>query len=162
MYATAQQVRDVMADPDGAVSGTPGLLSDAVLLERVATAESQVDAAVSIRYVVPFPDPVPQLIVDITIAIASYLAALTYRKSLDLPATDPAALRYAWALSMLKALSTGDANIPNGPSPIQRPQGAYARNTYDGRLFTQGDFGLSRGYGGTLRRSPPYDDDWWR
>lgn len=160
-YATPAQVRDAVAPDPTDVSGTPGELPDPVLAGRVATASAQVDAALNDRYLVPFAVP-PQLIVDITIGIAGYLAALTYRKSVDLPVTDPIYLRYVWATGMLKDLRTGAANLPGNKVVTPRHGGVVSINPYSGTLFVPDNFGLNQPtQGGQPARQPPFNDDWY-
>ena len=146
-YAVPDDVRGVLA-PDPQVSaGTPGELSDPVLAERIATAAAQVDAALSGRYRVPFVDgQVPALVRDITIAIASWLAALTYRKSVDIQPNDPLQLRYQWATGLLAQLGSGAADLPgatpDGPPPAGH-RGGVVIQPYGGEMFPLGSFGLT-------------------
>lgn len=144
-YATAGQVRAVLVPDPAAPAGSPGELDDGALAERVAAASAQVDAALSARYLVPFTDPCPRLIADITAAIAAWLAALTYRRSVDIEERDPLQLRYVWATDLLKAIAAGAADLPVDPNaPATAPHGAAVRNTVPA-LFGLDDFGLSYG-----------------
>lgn len=142
-YAEPDQVRAVLVPDLSESGGSPAELSDAVLAERVAAASAQVDAALSARYLVPFTVP-PRLVVDITVAIASWLAALTYRRSVDVEERDPLQLRYQWATDLLKAIAAGAADLPVDPVTSPANHGAAVVNTVPD-LFGPDDFGLSYG-----------------
>lgn len=152
-YATADQVRAVLAPDPALPSGTPGELSDDALDERIAAASAQVDAALSARYTVPFADPAPGLVGHITVAIASWLAALTHRRSVDITATDPLMLRYQWATGLLGALAKGDADLPGtggGDEPAHH-RGAVVVQPYAGELFPMDNLGLGVSPRGRVR-----------
>lgn len=145
-YASAEALLALLAPDPTDPAGTPGELDPAVLDARIATAAAQVDAALAARYLVPFTDPVPALVVDITLGIAGWLAALTYRRSVDITGTDPLQLRYQWATDQLAALAKGDADLPDAPTGGDGPTRAGAATTiqpYDGELFALDTFGLT-------------------
>lgn len=155
-YATPDDVRGVLAPDPTLPNGTPGELSDATLDERIAAASAQVDSALTARYTVPFLDPAPRLVKDITVAIAAWLAALTYRRSVDITATDPLTLRYQWALGLLGALAKGDADLPPsgndpGDSPPPANRSGVAINPYPYELFPLSQFGLTARPSGRVR-----------
>lgn len=143
-YVTAAAVRSVLiADPTDAAN-TPAELTDAAIADKIAAAQAQVDAALSRRYPVPFTAP-PDLVVHLTAAIAAWLVTLTYRRSVDVPESDPVALRYRWAADQLAALASGAVELPDtttgdGGTPAA-PTGPRVINTVP-RVFTLTDFGL--------------------
>jgi phage gp36-like protein len=156
-YATPEDVRAQLAPDPTQPAGTAGELSDATLEDRIASASAQVDAALNARYAVPFT-VVPRLVADITTAIASYLAELTYRKSVDVIPTDPLYLRYQWASVLLGQLSSGKADLPiDGPTPAPRERGSAPIQPYSGEMFPAESFGLGYSYGRYYAR-----DNWWR
>lgn len=155
-YVTPGEIRAVLAPDPSQPSGTPGELSDSTLESRIATAEAQVNAALGARYTVPFVDPPPRLVVDITGAIAAYLAALTYRKSVDITATDPLNLRFQWAVGLLAALNAGKADLPIAAGVPTRATGAAVIQPYTGEMFPADSFGLGRDRRGRYRGG-----GWW-
>lgn len=159
-YATPAQVRAVLIPDSTDPAGSPAELVDAVLAERVAAASAQVDAALSARYTVPFGDPCPRLVTDITVAIAGWLAALTYRRSVDVEGKDPVTLRYRWAADLLKALTAGTADLPEADAPPAAVGGGSVVNRQP-TMFGLGSVGLTDRPSGRVRadRYPTYP---WR
>lgn len=149
-YAVADDVRRVLTPDPQVATGTPAELTDAVLTERIAAASAQVDAALAGRYAVPFTGEVPRLVHDIVVALASWLAALTYRRSVDISATDPLQLRYQWATDLLAQLARGALDLPTA----QSVDFVITRQPYAGRLFGLDSFGL--GYGSKGRIGTPW------
>lgn len=155
MYATPDQVRGVLTRDLTRPAGTAAELDDAALGAHIQSAQDTVDVYLAQRYGAPFQaGDVPGLVVDITIAVAAYLATLSHRQSVEVGPTEPVALRNSWALGLLVALSKGTADLPSRPPPDpgQDQSGAGAPiNPYVGALFTGDDFylGYSRaGRGG--------------
>lgn len=153
-YAVPADVRGVLAPDPTVPGGTPAELADDPLSERITTASAQVDAALAHRYTVPFPDgQVPRLVSDLTVAIAAYLAALTWRRSVDLTAGDPLTLRYQWAVGLLTALAKGDIDLPDVPGTDDpgRNRGATVVQPYSGEMFPLDNFGLTNQPGMRIR-----------
>jgi phage gp36-like protein len=161
-YATVAGVRDVLSrevaegqgdgagggDPDEEYATTGAALSDDALARRIRTAANQIDGALAPYYAVPFnPDEPPGLVIDLTEAIAAYLAELTHRQSEDLPDEDPAQRRYQWALDQLRAIAAGEVYLPGvdrKPTPYTG-HGSVAggpRNPVDAAMFGLDTFGL--------------------
>lgn len=155
-YALPADVRGVLAPDPTVPGGTPAELADDPLTERIAAASAQIDAALNHRYTVPFPDgQVPRLVHDLTIAIGAWLAALTWRRSVDLTTGDPLTLRYQWATGLLTQLAKGDIDLPDipGTTPPEpaRNRGAAVVQPYDGEMFPLDDFGLTNQPGLRIR-----------
>lgn len=153
-YALPADVRGVLAPDPAFPAGTAGELSDESLARCIATAAAQVDVALTARYEVPFPDPAPRLVADISVAIASWLASLTYRKSVDITANDPIQLRYQWATGLLAQLAKGELDLPGttpeGPTPTPR-RAAKVIQPYRGEMFPLDSFGLTDQPSGRIR-----------
>jgi hypothetical protein len=127
-------------------TGTAAALAPAVLAERVATAQREVDARLAAAGYSPFTDPVPDLVVDITAAIAAYLADLTYRQN-KAPTSqlDPVLQRYQWAQRLLADIAANRAVIPGVDPPGEPAAGDGGADVvaviqpYEGRLFAPDD-----------------------
>jgi phage gp36-like protein len=143
VYVTADAVRAVLArDPNNPI-GTAAELGDADITSAITSAESEVDAALAVRYTTPFADPVPQLVQDLTRDIAAYLADLLYRQGKDYETTnDPVLLRYQRAKDLLDKLASGKRDLPSGPPVVEGAATMRAHNRYTGDLFGLDDFGL--------------------
>lgn len=155
-YATADDVRGVV-QPTLDVTDTPADLDDTKLEASIQAASAQVDGALARRYNVPF-DPCPDLVHELVVAIAAWLAQLTWRRDVDVTERDPIQLRYQWATGILGQLAAGDIDLPGetpgSDGPPER-RGVVAVQPGAGRLFGLRDFGLRRTYGGRV------ESDWW-
>lgn len=151
VYATAADVRTVLARDTFDFEGNAAGLLDSTIESQVVAAQNEIDARLAGRYQVPFTTA-PAVVASITIDVAAYLCNLIYRESKDLTQEDPMVLRYQRAIRLLDDLSTGKADLPGGDgSPGDLGAGvASVRNPYEGRLFGLETFGL--GYGRTARR----------
>lgn len=148
MYCTPDDVRHALAadNADGVdIEQTAASMDDAQLTDHISDAQSEVDSKLAVRYVVPFADgDVPPVVKTITLAIAAYLATLTFRRTADLGDQDPVMLRYTRAESMLSDIRDGKAQLPVSP-PAEEPATSATLtgiNRYSGRLFTARDFDL--------------------
>lgn len=149
-YCTVDEVRGVLARDVAQATGTAATLLDADLLEyHIGAAQAEVDARLTGRYKVPFPDDgVPALVKSLTVDVAAYLATLTYRQSKDLAQFDPVVLRYQRALELMKGLADGTIDLPPGGDPgdgggdVEPTGSATVRNPYIGDLFTPDTWGL--------------------
>lgn len=161
-YVTPNGVRDVLTRDPYVADGTAAEMSDAAITAHISSAQDTVDVYLSQRYSVPFPDgQVPGLVVDITTAIAAWLATLSHRQTVDVGPAEPVTLRNAWAMNLLSALAKGTADLPRtgvapDPPPEQSGSGRPI-NPYAGRLFGVEELGL--GYERGDRYSWPYG---WR
>lgn len=143
MYATVDDVRGVLARDPAAPAGTAAELSDAEITTAITSAAAQVDSRLAGRYAVPFTDPVPQLVADITRDIAAYLADLTYRQGKDYETQmDPVVLRYQQAQALLAQLAAGQADLPVAPPVVESGGVMRGFQPYTGRMFSSGEFGL--------------------
>lgn len=156
-YATADDVRAVLMPTDD-VLATPGDLDDVKLDAAVQSASAQVNSKLALRYAVPFPDPCPDLVHEIVVAVAAWLAQLTWRRDVDVTERDPQQLRYQWAVALLADLASGAADLPGADpgqdGPAER-RGVVAVQPGVGRVFGLRDFGLRRDYCGGV------ESDWF-
>lgn len=145
-YVTPAEVRAVLA-PDGGDQpstdpATAAELSDPILTQAITDAQSEVDARIAARYVLPLAT-VPPIIAEITCHIASYLASLTWRKDRDVETQrDPIALRYTRVRNLLESIVSGTI-----PLDVERVDSADVVNPYEGQLFTPDDFHLGYDHG---------------
>jgi hypothetical protein len=161
-YATPTDVRAVLArDPEEPV-GTAASLPDPELAVRIEAAAAQVDAALAgAGYTVPITGTVPVLVREITVAIAAWLADLTYRqnKEHEGPAA-PVLQRYQWATGLLAQIAGRVVVVPGLPAPdtAAAAEGAVVVSThqpYEGDLFTTDDAPWGPGRGAVR------EDYWW-
>jgi len=154
-YATPDQVRGVLTRDLTQPAGTAAELDDFALAEHIRSASDTVDVYLAQRYGAPFTNP-PGLVVDLTIAIAAFLATLSYRQSVEIGPAEPVALRNTWASNLLTALSKGVADLPGvrvpGDNGAPTAGVATVRNANAGRLFSLDDFSLGySSYDGRVR-----------
>lgn len=151
-YATAEEVRSVVARDQNRPGGTAARLENEPIDAQIADAQAEVDSRLAGRYAVPFTGEVPALVKVITVDIAAYLATILYLQSRDFPDGDPMVRRYERAQKLLDALHDGTADLvdPDGPTgPAAAPESTSSIgepvNPYAGVMFGMSDFGL--GYG---------------
>lgn len=157
-YTDPSTVRLALSpDGDQMDVGSAASLGDPDLAAAIADASDEVNARLGGMYAVPFTDPVPDLVVTITVAIAGYLATLTYRRGDPLLPGDPVGLRYARAQSLLGQLSTGAATLGATGSPPAQTTGAapVVTNALSGDLFTPADFPVPSRYPADLGTLSP-------
>lgn len=143
VYATRPQVKEILRRTAGSVDGNASSISDEAMDESIQDASSEIDAKLATRYVTPF-DPVPELVERICVAIAAYLADLTFRENRDLETEfNPNYLRYQRAQEMLTGLMTGNLVIPpEGVEPDPGMGTRVAASFTRGSLITSCDFDL--------------------
>jgi phage gp36-like protein len=115
-YCTPADIRQNVAGTDDG-TGTCAQLDVRVLQAAIGRASSRVSGYTGDDY---DPTEVPDLVRDLTVQLATYYATLTYRKSMDLAATDPVYLGYADAMATLKAISAGSVTVVPA-SPAEPP-----------------------------------------
>jgi phage gp36-like protein len=106
-YATVDQIRLAVARDPSKLLGSAATLTEEQLDLVLEQAQAEVDGKLRARYVVPFPDPVPELVVSLTIDIACYLAGLVFYQEKEVPDTDPVARRYKRACCLLNDIAAG-------------------------------------------------------
>lgn len=154
-YASAEDIRDALAPDASRRVGTAAELGDDALNARATSASLEVDGALSAAgYAVPIAGDVPQLVRDVTAALAGYQADLTYRRGKAHEGSlDPVIQRYEWARRLLAAWAKGEQDVP-GLTPATGTGGDIAIgagiNPYGGRLFDTEN---------TFPQPPPYGDD---
>lgn len=160
MYATPNDVR-VAANPEfDPASPQPdptaedaASLTDAQLTAALLEASAKVDDYLRARYTVPIdPASVPASVQSWTVAIALYLATLTWLRHVNLEARDPVQLRYDDAMASLVAARDGKTllDIPDQPTGGEGFSGAVDFGAGSG-LFCASDAGYHNpgvGFGG--------------
>lgn len=106
-YATTADVRLIVArDPDK-LRGSAATITEQQLQLCINMAQAEIDGRLRPRYVVPFEDPVPELVHSLAIDVAAYHAGLTFYQEKDMQDTDPIVRRYKWACCILKDIASG-------------------------------------------------------
>jgi phage gp36-like protein len=157
-YVTPQQLRVLLTRDPEQPAGTAAELADVALQVAIDTATAFIDASLVSRYQVPFPDPPPALIVQLTLAMAAYHADTMHRQSVDIEAGDPVLRRHNWAVGVLDALGAGQIDLPDTQPTSRVPDGVTPLDAYTGVLFTHHNFGL-RTYQGGYQSGVLYVDD---
>jgi phage gp36-like protein len=137
--------RDLTPLGQGLETGTAADLSDVQLANAIDTAQALIDASVANRYSVPFPDPAPKLIVQLTKVIGAYQAEMVYRQSVDIADEDPMQRMFVWAQSVLTSLGGGNIDLPDLAPTSQDKPSTSIHNMYSGQLFWPKLFGLDDG-----------------
>lgn len=152
-YCTSRDVRLALASVSKfSEKATAAELSDEQIDDAIAEAEGTVDMYLSKRYTVPLNTTLtqataPQPVRGMTRNIAAYLITLTHQMGKDLDESDPIRLRYAFTMEALRAVRSGEANLPEEFPGIEAESGVFVGNLYEGDLFDLQDFNL--GYAGT-------------
>lgn len=150
-YTTPAAVREALS-PEGSdqTGATAAALSDGALNSQIADVTAEIDATVSGA---PFADnAVPRIISVVARDIAAYLATLTARKNVQLPADHPVRLRYERARGILAIAAKGQLDLTDDPETSgSEPQ---VVNPYEGDLFDLEALGL----GLSDRVLPPWND----
>ena len=121
--ATYCQVSDVItALTSFNAQGTPADIAPAIVQMAINQASAKVSSWTSQQWAVDASGNqvnAPDMIVSLTIDIATYYATLSYRKNKPLAPNDPVLLRYNDACTDLKAIQEGEID-PN-PEPLNEP-----------------------------------------
>lgn len=141
-YCLPADIRANVAGTD-AGTGTCAALEDYQLDAAIAQASAKVSAYVGTAYEVDAADPViviPDLVVSVTIQIATFYATLVYRKGKDLSQYDPVVLGYNDAMATLRDVVAGNIEVaPTAPAdPTDKP--GHVINTIPS-IFTYEDSG---------------------
>lgn len=133
-YTTPDEVRLVLTRDLTQVAGNAASLSDDTILAEIASAQQRVDGKLALRYKVPFTDPAPTLIRDITRDVAAFLTDLTFREVRDYGSElNPVYLRYKDALALLDSIAKGETIVPGDPVPPESEEGSMTVvDVYDG------------------------------
>jgi phage gp36-like protein len=108
-YCLPADIRSNVAGTD-AGTGTCAMLEDAQLSAAIAKASAKVSSYAGTAWFVDANDPViviPDLIVTVTVQLATFYATLTYRKGKVLQPGDPVLLGYQDAIATLKDIVSG-------------------------------------------------------
>lgn len=157
---TAAQLQAILS-AGGQPTGTAASLPTATLEDRIAAAEQAVDAKLAVAgYTVPLlraDGKPPPLVVELTGAVAAYLADLVYRRGKahesDLA---PVLQRYRWATTTLADIGTRLLLVPGVVRDVAaRGTGGVAVEaveSYQGRMFGPGIADVGARYA---------HPDWW-
>jgi hypothetical protein len=99
------QLRGLLKSSAGAGARTAATLEDQALLDALAEAHAEVLGKLGVVYTIPDGDTwddAPELVGSMILAVAAYLATLTWLNGRDLSDRDPVALRYNRAQLMLR------------------------------------------------------------
>jgi phage gp36-like protein len=145
-YSTKDQVRYALTRDPGQAQGTAASLGDSQLDDAILEADARIGGRLASRYQIPFVDPAPILVSQISRDIAAYLADLSFREVRDYnSALNPVYLRYQDALKLLDQIAEGKVVLPDVPGTVT-PSGASEAviviNQTDIPLFSAQDFGL--------------------
>lgn len=158
-YCEPADIRANVAGTDSG-SGTCAQMNDPFLQDAIGRASSRVSAYTGEDY---DPSEVPDLVAGLTVQLATYYATLTYRKSMDLSATDPIALGYADAMATLRAISTGQVQVspaqPQEPPVAPQPSVPRVVNTIPA-VFSGSDSATEVTPWGNLRARGAYGSGW--
>lgn len=141
-YTTKEEVRLILSRDPLQTAGNAASLPDGTIDSEINSAQQRVDGKLALRYKVPFTDPAPTLIRDITRDVAAYLCDLTFREVRDYGSElNPVYLRYKDALSLLDQIAKGELVVPGDPAPDESAEGSMeVVATYDGGQTPLGDF----------------------
>lgn len=138
MYTTVLDVRITLRGSD-IETGTAADLHDAQIAIEIENAQEQVDGTLRNHYVVPFGDPVPMLIRNITRDIAAYLCDLNYRKSREYESDNyPIIRRWDRARELLEWLRTGVISLDSDAVEVPGVT-AEVVHMYEPRLMVEAD-----------------------
>ena len=140
-YTTPAEVRLVLTRDPNQTAGNAASLSDETIQGEIDSAQQRVDGRLALVYQVPFADPVPTLIRDITRDIAAYLSDLTFREVRDYGSElNPVYMRYKDAVALLEQIATGKTTVPGDPVPPESEASSQrVVATYSGGQTPLGD-----------------------
>jgi hypothetical protein len=124
-------------DPDY----TPAMLDDAQIEYAIQDADSQINAVLRRIYLVPLPDPIPDIIHTLSVDMAAVLADNVWRGSREY-ANELAPPRITWSRcnGVLRSIGTGTLQIYNvGEGPEQVGNEAIVINPYPGDIMLDTD-----------------------
>lgn len=139
VYTSVADLRGALAPAGDASAATAASLPDAELTDAIDEAGQEVDARLSDRYTVPFGEPFPPLVVQITRDLAAWRATLTHRRSNPVDPNDPVRLRYMDALALLKQIGKGEVDLDVAGTGAGEPT---VINPLSTDLFSLADVGL--------------------
>lgn len=166
-YCQPSDIRNNVAGTDSGL-GTCAQLTDAQLSAAIGQASAKVSAYTGTSWVTDSNTPVvtiPDIVVNLTVQIATFYATCVYRKNRPLVPGDPALLGYQDALLTLNDIRSGAIEVvPAGPGEAPIESGKVI-NTVPS-IFTYEDSGTEPdGRGGIMPAGAPGSrliDGWGR
>jgi phage gp36-like protein len=156
-YCLPADIRSNVAGTD-AGTGTCAMLEDAQLAAAIAKASAKVSAYAGTAWFVDLNDPViviPDLILTVTVQLATFYATLTYRKGKVLAPGDPVLLGYADAIATLKDIVSGTIEVIPVPPADAISDAGHVVNKLPA-IFDYSDSGtLPDGRGGIMVAGAP-------
>lgn len=113
-YSTPAEVREVLvahAEPEDK-DVTAAELTDEQLEYAIASADTEIDAYISIQVALPLQLPAPTLIHQLSIDIACYMADLMFFSQQTMSSQAPSQLRYDRARRILENIRSGRMRLP--------------------------------------------------
>lgn len=145
-YSTVQDVRTVLRgfsdphmedDPDY----TPAMLGDAQIEWAIRDADAQIDGVLRRIYAVPLPDPVPDIVVTLSVDMAAVLSDAIWRGSREYSSElAPARVMWTRCMRILDSIGKGAIQIYNvgeGPDPVGNE--AIVINVYEDDILLDRD-----------------------
>lgn len=162
-YATPARLREALERGGASLpesdNALPTSWPDTNLVRHLEDASQTVDSRLGAVVSVPYTDPVPELVVSLTVDIAAYRAMLAFRGNRNLQELDPFLLRYRDAIKHLEAIAAGKATVPPAPgAEPSAPADTEVINPYQGHMFGMSDFGLGQAPPGAEH---PYSSGRW-
>jgi phage gp36-like protein len=148
--ATVDAVRAAL-NPDGGDGdlGSAAGMSTSALDKACAQADQEVLGRIRNRYPA-MPAPAPDMLIDIAVDIAAYLATLTERRSDPVVPGHPVLLRYTRAQQLLAQIASGTIQLTGiETADSQAASDPASANPVDGQMFSPRDVGMHRGIDGT-------------
>lgn len=145
-YSIVQDVRLVLrgfADPHLAEDPdyTPAMLDDAQIEWAISDADSQIDSILRSIYMVPLPDPLPDIIVTLSTNMAAVLSDIMWRGSREY-ANELAPPRIMWdrCTRILTNIGRGSVQLYNvGEGPEKVGNESVVINPYAGDVLLDRD-----------------------
>lgn len=118
-YTTREAARGVLSRAVSTYPSTAASLTDEQVDTAIDSAQSVIDAKLSVSYVVPFPDvSIPKLVTRIATDLSAFDLDQTFREVRDYSSElNPIYLRYKEAMSLLDQLQKGTATLPDYQPP---------------------------------------------
>jgi phage gp36-like protein len=109
-------------------TGTAGAIDSAVVADKLADADAEIDGYLQGRYTLPL-SPVPTVLVRVAADIARY-------HLYDDRATEQVTKRYTDAINFLELVAKGDVQLGVTPDGTPAETGAGPESVNPGRVFT--------------------------
>jgi phage gp36-like protein len=149
-YSTVEDVRQLVLSGRRSENRDENAneLEDDQIEYAIASADAQITGVIRKRYVMPLVEPIPSLVHNLSIEIASYLCELIFRGSTPLSDESTVVRRYDRARRMLDDIKFGRLEVDAVELSDANDALASVYNPYDGTLFPPSHIFGMRGAGG--------------